>query len=60
MALARALAPDVVTMDVALPGMDGYAATRAIMESAPTPIVIVSDLADPDDAAGFRALEAGA
>lgn len=59
--LAKRLLPDVITMDVNLPGMDGYAATRAIMETTPAPIVIVSDLADPGGASdAFRSLEAGA
>lgn len=53
--------PDVVTMDINMPGMNGMEATRRIMETAPTPIVIVSGAWDPDDVATtFRAIEAGA
>ena len=59
--LAKQLRPDVVTMDVRMPGMDGLEATRRIMYQAPTPIVIVTNStmrADMD--LTFEALQAGA
>ena len=53
--------PDVITMDVHMPKMNGLDATRRIMETHPTPIVIVSGTADiTDTAKAFRAIEAGA
>ena len=53
--------PDVVTMDIHMPVMDGFEATRAIMETTPVPIVIVSASWDPQEVEKtFGALESGA
>jgi two-component system, chemotaxis family, protein-glutamate methylesterase/glutaminase len=53
--------PDVITMDIHMPEMDGFEATRIIMETSPTPIVIVTASLDPREVGtSFRAIEAGA
>lgn len=55
------LRPDVVTMDMMLPGLSGLAATEHLMQHCPTPILVISSA---DNRAGFietiAALDAGA
>jgi two-component system chemotaxis response regulator CheB len=56
-----ALRPDVVTMDVRMPGKDGLQAIDEIMRRRPTPVVVVSAEAGPErQEVSFRALELGA
>jgi two-component system chemotaxis response regulator CheB len=59
--LVERVRPAVIVMDVLMPGLDGLAATRRIMETRPTPIVLVSAEVDVDDLnRSFEALRAGA
>ena len=59
--LVQRVKPDVITMDVNMPRLNGFEATRRIMETQPTPIVIVSGIWDPQEVeTTFRAVEAGA
>ncbi len=53
---------DVIAMDIFMPGMDGFAATRSIMESShPTPVIIISSQWDPREVEKtFQAMDAGA
>lgn len=57
----RKLRPDLVTMDLRMPRMDGFAATKEIMVTAPTPIIIVTaSLSVNDVEISLHTLRAGA
>lgn len=59
--LANLLKPNLITMDVLMPIMDGIEATRTIMSQNPIPIVVISTKTNDDTLKiAFQALEAGA
>ncbi len=58
--LAQSLQPDVITMDINMPHMDGLQATEMIMSNHPRPIVIVSSESREGADTTLRALELGA
>lgn len=59
-ALAESLRPDVITMDLNMPHVDGLQATELIMSQHPRPIVIVSSESREGAASTLKALELGA
>jgi two-component system chemotaxis response regulator CheB len=59
-ALAESLKPDVITMDINMPHMDGLQATAQIMTTNPKPIVVVSSESREGAASTLKALELGA
>jgi two-component system chemotaxis response regulator CheB len=55
------VSPDVISMDIRLPGMNGFEATQLIMTRKPTPIVVVSASVEAEDLkVSMNALRAGA
>ncbi|CAK1698491.1 Protein-glutamate methylesterase/protein-glutamine glutaminase [Vibrio crassostreae] len=57
---AKQLRPDVITMDIEMPVMDGITAVREIMAASPTPILMFSSLTHDGARATLDALDAGA
>lgn len=58
--LVQKLQPDVITMDIEMPVMDGITAVREIMKVLPTPILMFSSLTQEGAKATLDALDAGA
>ena len=59
--MALELKPDVITMDIRMPAMDGFEATRRILADNPVPIIVISASVDNEELRiTFRAIEEGA
>ena len=58
--LAQELEPDVVTMDIHMPEMDGLSALEYIMKKSPRPVVMLSALVKQGAVPTLKALELGA
>lgn len=58
--MAKKLKPDVVTLDIEMPEMDGLTALRHIMRDAPTQVLMLSSLTTEGSQASLRALSLGA
>jgi two-component system chemotaxis response regulator CheB len=56
--LAYEVKPDVVTLDLEMPKMDGFGFLRLLMSNRPTPVIVVSSYSQKENV--FRALELGA
>jgi two-component system chemotaxis response regulator CheB len=52
------LQPDLITLDLEMPRMDGFTFLRLVMSKRPTPVMVISGRAGEDDV--FKALELGA
>ena len=58
--LIKALDPDVVTLDIEMPGMDGLSFLEKIMQLRPTPVILVSGATEAGASATARGLQLGA
>jgi len=56
--LATLLKPDVITLDLEMPRMDGFTFLRILMAKQPTPVIVVSSYSQKENV--FKALELGA
>ena len=58
--LVKQFSPDVITLDIEMPRIDGLAFLEKLMAARPTPVVMISSLTESGAEATFRALELGA
>ena len=56
--LAAQLKPDVITLDLEMPRMDGFTFHRSLMARQPTPVIVISSYSNKENV--FKALELGA
>jgi len=56
----RSMAPDVITLDIEMPRMDGITFLKKLMEQRPIPVVICSTLTENNSQSALKALEYGA
>jgi two-component system, chemotaxis family, protein-glutamate methylesterase/glutaminase len=56
--MVTALKPDIVTLDLEMPRMDGFTLLRIVMSKLPTPVIVVSSYSQKENV--FKALELGA
>jgi len=56
----KELRPDIITLDVEMPRMNGLEALKVIMEEMPTPVIMVSSLTEEGAAVTLDAMELGA
>lgn len=56
----RDLKPDIMTLDIDMPGMDGYTLLKKVMKESPIPVIILSGLTQEGTALTVKCLEAGA
>ena len=60
LAKAKLIRPDIITMDIEMPEMDGLTALRHIMSQCPTPVLMLSSLTTEGSRAALTALQLGA
>lgn len=58
--LVKQFNPDVITLDIEMPRMDGLSFLEKLMNARPTPVIMISSLTESGSEATFRALELGA
>lgn len=58
--MVKEFSPDVITLDIEMPRMDGLAFLEKLMHARPTPVIMISTLTEAGAEATLRALELGA
>ncbi len=58
--MVKQFSPDVITLDIEMPRMDGLSFLEKLMRARPTPVIMISTLTEEGAEASLRALELGA